>query len=203
VQRRGRVRGLRRDPPGRAHARAAAGRGTGPVGAEYCVMLDVIREHAAARRDAHGETEALARRHAEHFVALAEKAEPELRRSGQLTWHRRLDMELPNLRLAFRWSLQTGDAERAPRLAGAMWMLWLWQGGFAEGRGWLTEPLSLEHGRYPGLAPRQCGVRAGSRTTRATPATPPHLLSPSWSVGVRVANQEVSALASGSRRRQA
>jgi tetratricopeptide (TPR) repeat protein len=45
--------------------------------------------------------------------------------------------------------LQTEDAARALRLAGAMWMFWLWQGGFAEGRRWLTEAMALGSGQYP------------------------------------------------------
>jgi predicted ATPase/transcriptional regulator with XRE-family HTH domain len=106
-------------------------------------MLDVVRDYAAQRRDALGEQEPTARRHAAYFLALVEQAEPELRRSGQLAWHERLDAELPNLRLAFRWTVQSGAAELALRLAGAMWMFWLWQGGFAEGRRWLIEALAM------------------------------------------------------------
>jgi predicted ATPase/transcriptional regulator with XRE-family HTH domain len=120
-----------------------------PPGAHRYLMLDVVREYAAELCDVAGETPGLAERHAAHFTALAEQAEPALRRSGQLAWHRTLDAELPNLRQAFGWSLQRDDAERALRLAGAMWMFWLWQGGFAEGRRWLTDALGLPSARYP------------------------------------------------------
>ncbi len=120
-----------------------------PPGAHRYLMLDVVQEYAAELRDTAGETPVVAERHAAHFAALAEQAEPALRRSGQQGWHRTLDADLPNLRRAFRWSLQRQDAERALRLAGAMWMFWLWQGGFAEGRRWLTDALSLPSGRYP------------------------------------------------------
>jgi hypothetical protein len=114
-------------------------------------MFDVVRDYAAQRRDALGEQEPIARRHAAYFVALVEQAEPELRRSGQLEWHHRLESELPNVRLAFQWSVQCGAAEVALRFAGATWMFWLWYGGFAEGRRWLTEALALppvESGEY-------------------------------------------------------
>jgi predicted ATPase/transcriptional regulator with XRE-family HTH domain len=120
-----------------------------PPGAHRYAMLDVVREYAAELARAAGETPGLADRHAGHFTALAEEAEPALRRSGQLAWHRTLDADLPNLRQAFRWSLRREDAERALRLAGAMWMFWLWQGGFAEGRRWLTDALGLPSARYP------------------------------------------------------
>jgi predicted ATPase/DNA-binding XRE family transcriptional regulator len=115
-------------------------------------MLDVVRDFAAQRRDALGEREPAAHRQAAHFLALAEQAEPELRRSGQLAWHHRLEAELPNLRLAFRWTVQSGAAELALRLSGAVWMFWLWHGGFAEGRRWLTEALAMPAGEAAGYA---------------------------------------------------
>src|SRR5207244_1343719 len=83
----------------------------------------------AQRCDALGERESLAHRHAVHYVAMAEQAEPELRRSGQLGWHHRLEAELANLRLAFRWSVRSGAADLALRLAGALWLFWLWHVG--------------------------------------------------------------------------
>jgi predicted ATPase/DNA-binding XRE family transcriptional regulator len=115
-------------------------------------MLDVVRDYAAQRLDALGEREPAARAHAAHYVALVEQAEPELRRAGQRSWHQRLETELPNLRLAFRWSVQSMTAEYALRLAGSMWMFWLWQGGLAEGRRWLTDAMAMvadDHARYP------------------------------------------------------
>ena len=115
-------------------------------------MLDVVRDFAAQRLDALGEREPAARAHAGYYVALAEQAEPELRRAGQRSWHQRLETELPNLRLAFRWSVQAGDAEYSLRLAGSVWMFWLWQGGLAEGRRWLTDAIAMvadDLGRYP------------------------------------------------------
>jgi predicted ATPase/DNA-binding XRE family transcriptional regulator len=115
-------------------------------------MLDVVRDFAAQRLDALGEQESAARAHAAYYLALVEQAEPELRQADQRAWHDRLDAELPNLRLAFRWSVASSDAENALRLAGGLWMFWLWQGGLAEGRRWLTEALALvpaDLARYP------------------------------------------------------
>src|SRR5919199_3315767 len=121
----------------------------GPLSAARYAMPDVVREYAVELCDAAGETPVLADRHAEHFTTLAEEAEPALRRPGQRDWHHTLDADLPNLRQAFHWSIQHQDAGRALRLAGAVWMFWLWHGGFAEGRRWLTNALSLPSGQYP------------------------------------------------------
>jgi predicted ATPase len=118
---------------------AVAGAGTHP---RYG-MLDIIREYAAERRDAGGDSNALGQRHAEHFLGLAETAEPELGGTEQGTSFRRLDDDLENLRAALRWSLDQEEAEVALRLAGALWQFWRRMGDIAEGRSWLEEALSL------------------------------------------------------------
>jgi tetratricopeptide (TPR) repeat protein len=112
-------------------------------------MLDVVREFAAEQLRECGNGDEVAGRHADYFLGLAERAEPQLRRSAQDRWHRRLDAELSNLRLARRWFTARREAESALRLAGAMWMFWPWHGGFAEGRGWLQEALSLAPDGHP------------------------------------------------------
>jgi predicted ATPase/DNA-binding XRE family transcriptional regulator len=114
-----------------------------PSGEPGYRMLDVVRDYAAQRLDALDEREPAADAHAAHYLALVEQAEPELRRAGQRYWHQGLETELPNLRLAFRWSVQSSASEVALRLAGGMWMFWLWQGGLAEGRRWLTDALAM------------------------------------------------------------
>jgi predicted ATPase len=106
-------------------------------------MLDTIREYAAERRDAGGDSNALGRRHAEHFLGVAETAEPELGGTEQGMSFRRLDDDHENLRAALRWSLDKEDAEIALRLAGALWQFWRRRGDIAEGRSWLEEALSL------------------------------------------------------------
>ena len=69
-------------------------------------MLDVVREFAGEQAQANGEATELARRHAIVFAELAEAAEPELGRSRQEWWYRRLQAEQDNLRAAIAWSLE-------------------------------------------------------------------------------------------------
>jgi predicted ATPase/DNA-binding XRE family transcriptional regulator len=113
------------------------------------VMLDVIREYAAEQLDAVGETDGVRQRHAEYYLHLAEQAEPELLGATQGAWYRRLDREVPNFRAALRWSIRSGDADLALRLAGALWQFWRRYGDFTEGRGWLEAALAMsgEHTR--------------------------------------------------------
>ncbi len=105
-------------------------------------MLDLVREYAAEHAAAAGDLEALQRRHAAYFLALAERAEPELRGSGQQAWYARLLEDEGNFRAALTWALQVDEGESALRLAGALWMFWRWAGLFAEGRAWLTAALA-------------------------------------------------------------
>ena len=89
-------------------------------------MLETIRELAVEHLVGHGEDAAVHRRFADHFLELAEAAEPELRGPNQLEWLRRIDDELDNLRFALAWALDPGgggDSARADvglRLAGAL-----------------------------------------------------------------------------------
>ena len=111
-------------------------------GSRYA-MLDVIAEYAGSLREAEGETAALERRHADHFLALAERAETGLGRADQGTWYRLLADDHANLRAALRTSLAHGSAETAVRLAGALWQFWRRHGDVGEGRTWLAAALAL------------------------------------------------------------
>jgi len=105
-------------------------------------LLDITREYAVERSVAAGEFDALRRRHADYFLARAERAEPELRGRDQQQWHARLLEDEGNFRAALTWALEVGQGEIALRFAGALWMFWRWAGMFAEGRAWLDAALA-------------------------------------------------------------
>jgi tetratricopeptide (TPR) repeat protein len=96
-------------------------------------MLETIREYAAEKLDASEEAAELRRRHAEHFLALAEEAEPHLRGSPK-EWLERLDSEHDNLRAALDGLTRNGESQVALQLAGALWKFWYQRGHMAEGR---------------------------------------------------------------------
>ena len=112
-------------------------------------MLDVIREFASEQTHAHGEAVELARRHALVFAELAEAAEPELGRSKQEWWYRRLQAEQDNLRAAIAWSLEHEEVVLAQRLAGALWLFWRRHGDYPEARLLLDRALGADRGRVP------------------------------------------------------
>jgi len=66
-------------------------------------MLETIREYGLERLEASSKAEVTQRSHAEYFLTLAERAEPEVRSAQQITWIARLEHEHDNLREALRW----------------------------------------------------------------------------------------------------
>jgi predicted ATPase/class 3 adenylate cyclase len=96
-------------------------------------MLETIREYAAERLEESGEAELLQRRHAQHFLALGEEAEPNTRvYSGE--WIGRLEQEHDNLRAALDHLAASGENELVLQLAGALSDFWHYGGHVAEGR---------------------------------------------------------------------
>jgi predicted ATPase/class 3 adenylate cyclase len=106
-------------------------------------MLGTLREYAAERLERSGEAEELRRRHAEHFLALAEEAEPNLRRDSR-EWLDRLEREHDNLRAALERLEASSEVDLVLRLAGAVWRFWYLRGHLAEGRRRLESALRAD-----------------------------------------------------------
>jgi predicted ATPase/DNA-binding SARP family transcriptional activator len=104
-------------------------------------MLETIGELARERLRASSEAGEMARRHADYFLALAEKAEPALKGPNQGVWLERLEDDHDNLRKSLDWLLESHEPERAARLAAALWMFWYMHGHYSEGRRWLRRAL--------------------------------------------------------------
>jgi predicted ATPase/transcriptional regulator with XRE-family HTH domain len=107
------------------------------------VMLETLHEYGLEQLAAHGEGNTARDRHAAHYLALAEAAEPALAGPDGPVWLTRLERAHDNLRAALAWLLGRGEAERALRLAGALWRFWSARGHLGEGRRWLREALAL------------------------------------------------------------
>jgi len=97
-------------------------------------MLETIREHATQKleeADEPGDLRDLRDRHAAHFLALAEEAEPHIERNAEVG--RRLEDAHANLRAALDHLVSSGDSQPALRLAGALASFWE-SGHVKEGR---------------------------------------------------------------------
>jgi predicted ATPase/DNA-binding CsgD family transcriptional regulator len=114
-----------------------------PDGEPRFRMLESIREYAWERLVGSADLGLVRQRHAHAFLALAEAAEAQLQGLQQTVWRDRLQREMPNLRVALRWSLDTGQTEQALRAAAALWLFWFVRGLGSEGRRWLAQ--LLEH----------------------------------------------------------
>ena len=106
-------------------------------------MLETIREYAAERLKESGEAEEPRRRHAEHFLALAEEAEPHAR-EVDAAWLDRLQQEADNLRAALDWLEASDETQLVLRLAGALDDFWGTTGSIAEGRRRLEDALAAD-----------------------------------------------------------
>ena len=109
-------------------------------------MLETIREYAAEQLAAMGETDELRRRHAEFFVALAERAEEGWLGPAQRSWLDRLDAEQGNLRAALTWLESTDRAEAVLALVGGIRYFWVTRGAWREGRRWVEPALERTTG---------------------------------------------------------
>jgi predicted ATPase len=119
----------------------------GPDDDPRVLLLETVREYGLERLAERDETDAVAHRHANYFLALAEQAEPELLGPRQGAWFARLEADLDNFRAALGWSLAHRHPELIVRLAAAALMdLWVTRGLLSEGRRWLDA--ALEHRQH-------------------------------------------------------
>lgn len=107
-------------------------------------MLETIREYALELLAADGDAETMYRRHAEYYIAEAERGEIELRGARQPIWLSRLEGEHDNFRAALGRAKLRDDAEIGLRLAAPLWRLWHVHGHLFEGRRWLEAFLSSD-----------------------------------------------------------
>jgi predicted ATPase/DNA-binding SARP family transcriptional activator len=123
----------------------------GPAGEPRFDMLGTVREYALERLDAGGEADELRRRHAEHCVLLAERAEPEILRADQVEWLQRLEADHSNFRVALEWSLGSGEVDLGLRLIGSLRRAWVARGYLTETRRWLEAALAQAASASPAI----------------------------------------------------
>jgi predicted ATPase/class 3 adenylate cyclase len=108
-------------------------------------MLETIREYASERLQQLPAADTLRKRHAEHFLALAEATESNLVGLGShAEWLDRFEREHDNFRAALDWFEGRGETDRALRLAAALWRFWDLRGHLVEGRRRLESALRAD-----------------------------------------------------------
>lgn len=126
-------------------------------------MLETLRDYAMKRLAETGEGTEVQQGHARYFLALAERAEPEIRGAQQLAWVERLEREHANLRAALEWSLAPdGDLELGLRLASALHLFWWTRNYLTEASQWLSRVLSHPEAATPTLVRTKALNAAGT-----------------------------------------
>ena len=113
-----------------------------PEGPRYR-LLESVAAYCVERLRAAGELDWARRRHCDHYLALAEQAEPLLRGPEQGRWLRRLDAEAANLRAALDRCLADRDAAAGLRLVNALAWYWFLRARLTEARRSLHAVLSI------------------------------------------------------------
>ena len=123
-------------------------------------MLETVREYSPG-----GSTPPAGRRgpraYCCHYLALVERAEPELFTRGEAEWLPRLDAEIDNLRTALDWSLHH-EPTLALRLAGLLERYWGIRSREGEGSDWLDTAIDAAGDEAP-IADRARARRAQVR----------------------------------------
>jgi non-specific serine/threonine protein kinase len=101
-------------------------------------LLEPVRQYALAQLTACGELAHAQARHAGYYLAVADRAGPDLHGSEQVAWLARLELEHDNLRAALRWTVAQEDAAAGLRFAVALTPFWEGRGHLSEGRRWLA-----------------------------------------------------------------
>jgi predicted ATPase len=106
-------------------------------------LLETVRAYAADRLAESGQAGLAAAAHADYFLDLAERAEPQLRSRDQLVWLELLSAEHDNLSAALRHVIAAGNVGAALRFFRSLAWFWILRDYDAEAREWAVEVLRL------------------------------------------------------------
>src|SRR4051794_4295819 len=107
-------------------------------------MLVTIREYGAQRLEESGATDAVRRRHRDHYRARARTMVEEFCAPGQALAIARMREDHPNLAAALEWSIRSpGEVLAGAELAADLRYHWVVGGSLDEGRRWLDQILEV------------------------------------------------------------
>ncbi|HEY0581395.1 MAG TPA: tetratricopeptide repeat protein, partial [Chloroflexota bacterium] len=111
--------------------------------------LETIRSFALDHLTLSGELPLARRRHAEHYVTMAEASESALVGREMSRTLSALERDYDNFRAVFHWALEgdPSDLGLGLRLAGALYRFWNLRGHLGEARQWLDRALAHSEGQ--------------------------------------------------------
>jgi len=104
-------------------------------------MLQTLRAFAHDQLDAHGELDAARRRHAQHYLHVAEGCHARLLCAPDQSLVQAVTRDHANFQAAMQWSIVDGDSAIGIRLGAALWPYWFGRCHLADGRRLLEEAL--------------------------------------------------------------
>ncbi len=134
-------------------------------GARRYSLAETVRLFAQAQLVASGAAEHAHQRHADYFLHMAERAEPELWSRASATWLDLLEADHDNFRVALRRTIGHGHAETSQRMGAALYRFWMLRGHLTEGLHWLEGALSWSSGATDGTRAR--ALNAAGHLARA------------------------------------
>ena len=102
--------------------------------------LETIREYGLEKLDESGEAAAMRARHRDYYTALASELDTPTRNDFRRR-AARVEADIDNVRAAFAFCCEQGDAAAALRLASSLQPLWHGRGLFREGLAWFVSVL--------------------------------------------------------------
>src|SRR5581483_9790140 len=87
-------------------------------------LLEPVRQYAQRHLAQSGDASTTRRRHAAHYLAIAEEGEAALFSAQQVPWFARLERDHDNLRTALTWAIEQRARDTAQRLAGSVGQFW-------------------------------------------------------------------------------
>jgi predicted ATPase/class 3 adenylate cyclase len=106
-------------------------------------MLVTIREFAIEKLTASGEEPRIRDRHLATYLALSERAAPELQGNEQRRWLDLVELEHDNLRAALEHAISEAKVDAASHMVFALWRFWQVRGYLREGLTWAERVLAL------------------------------------------------------------
>jgi predicted ATPase len=107
-------------------------------------MPTPVRQFAEGLLEQRGELDLLRTAHAGYYTALAARLKPLLAGAQQVETAARLELELPNLRTAARYSVELGRPDEAADLTWSLVVFWWFGGHFGQVRVWMEELLERQ-----------------------------------------------------------
>jgi non-specific serine/threonine protein kinase len=119
-------------------------------------LLETVREFALEQLSASGELAILQQRHARYYAALMSVPETVWFSAQMTSWADQLETELPNMRAALAWSLQSPDGSGVGLEFGSFPYFWDLRGHIGEARDWFARLLAAPGATAPSILRARC-----------------------------------------------